>query len=190
MLFRLVTTALALCPKGIYGKAFNSLVGPYIAYTEQFSLCDPDPNHPIAWKWYLRSTHFNPFKPKELQLVTGNITGLIDIGDDYGGVAILDIRSNNQWKENAFVFSYKKNVCRAIRDNIPGFTSVFFKIKPTGPCIFKRGFYEVNNAPIDWTFPNVPVMPYGHYRFKLMMSKAGQYDTCYVAECRIIPKLE
>ena len=51
----------------------------------------------------------------------------------------LDIRSNNQWKENAFFIPKPPGIgaCSFVRDNIPGFMGVVFKQTTkniTRPC--------------------------------------------------------
>ncbi|XP_026287854.1 uncharacterized protein LOC113213116 isoform X2 [Frankliniella occidentalis] len=165
----LMTLALITCGKGIQGKGINSVIGPYTAFVERFYNCQPD-NRPLPWTWNLRVTHFNPYKPKELQRLT-------------------DTRSNNQWKENAFVFNFIKNGCRALKDNAPGYyEQVLKKREVKGACCFKPGVYEVNNASVDWSFPNVPILPYGRYRVRAMFGKADDDYTCSVADARIVPK--
>ncbi|XP_052128313.1 uncharacterized protein LOC113211474 isoform X2 [Frankliniella occidentalis] len=180
----ILVTAL-LCQKSIHGKALNTVYGPYTAYTERFYNCERD-NLPD--QWHLRTTHFNPLKPREVQLLTGNLTVEEPIDDSCCGLkVILDTRSNNQWKENAFIFAYKSNVCRTIKENMPGFYNLFFKKEVNGACV-KPGVYQVNNAPIEWIFPNVPIMPYGQYRFRLMVHKPDHLIACIVVECRLVPK--
>ena len=53
--------------------------GPYIAYADQF--WDIGGNH-SGISFYLRVSHFNPFKPYELQRLTGNVTLRQTITDD------------------------------------------------------------------------------------------------------------
>lgn len=48
--------------------------------------------------------------------------------------AVLDSRSNNQWKENAFVFNLPA-ACSAIREHIPDLFRVMFGgLSKRGPC--------------------------------------------------------
>ncbi|XP_052128321.1 uncharacterized protein LOC113203124 isoform X1 [Frankliniella occidentalis] len=165
--------------------------GPYIAYVERFYMCEPD-NRPLPWRWVLRATHFNPFKPKELQRVTGNLTFSSGLLDDSDWVkVIVDTRSNNQWKENAYVLKFNDHACRAIKVNIPGFYEQFLKKREVkGACLFRPGVYETNDAPLNWTFPNVPALPYGQYRFRLMIGKAKNLYACFVADARAVPKTD
>ncbi|XP_052128315.1 uncharacterized protein LOC113205824 isoform X1 [Frankliniella occidentalis] len=185
----LMALAIITCGQAVHGKGINSMIGPYIAYGERFYMCEPD-NRPLPWKWYLRATHFNPYKPKELQRITGNVSGATGLFDDGSWLkVIVDARSNNQWKENAYVFNFKKNGCRVIKENIPGFyEQVLKKREVKGVCAFKPGVYEVNNAPIDWSFPNVPILPYGQYRFRLMIGRDEHLNACWAADARAIPK--
>lgn len=49
----------------------------------------------------------------------------------------------------------------------------------------------MDDEPIDWIFPNVPVMPYGRYQFTISMvdTKAGTLPfMCLTVDCEIIPK--
>ncbi|KAK3914355.1 Glycosyltransferase family 92 protein [Frankliniella fusca] len=54
------------------GKTIHSFAGPYTVYADRFYNSEKEE---CPWKWYLRVTHFNPQKPSELQIITGNITG-------------------------------------------------------------------------------------------------------------------
>ncbi|XP_052122301.1 uncharacterized protein LOC127749182 [Frankliniella occidentalis] len=185
----LMALAIITCGQGVHGKPINSMVGPYIAYVERFYNCDPE-NRTLPWRWYLRGSHFNPFKPKEFQRLTGNITLTNATFDDSCSMKIiLDLRSNNQWKENAFVFNFRKNACRVFKENNPTLYEVVYKKRESnGACILKPGVYELNNASVDWTFPNVPILPYGRYRLRSMTGKADDLYSCWAADCRAVPK--
>ncbi|XP_052128947.1 uncharacterized protein LOC127750689 [Frankliniella occidentalis] len=176
--------------EGIFSKGFNSLIGPYIAYGERFYNCQPN-NRPLPWIWNLRATHFNPYKPKELQRVTGNVKGANGTIDDHcWSKVIVDIRSNNQWKENAFVLSFKNNACRYAREYTPGVYKQILKGEDEGACIRPPGVYEVNNTPVDWSFPTVPLIPYGYYRFRVMFGKAENLYGCWVADAKAVPRTD
>ncbi|XP_052130795.1 uncharacterized protein LOC127751367 isoform X2 [Frankliniella occidentalis] len=98
------------------------------------------------------------------------MSGSISIDDSAWVRVNLDVRNNNQWKENAFIFDFKDKACSMISSHIPGFYHVVFDKDgkaPKSPCIIPAGVYVVNQEPIDWTFPNFPVLPYGHYQFKI-----------------------
>ncbi|XP_052133640.1 uncharacterized protein LOC113217293 [Frankliniella occidentalis] len=139
----LILIALALVSQaGIHGKAFNSVLGPYISYGERFYMCEEPNNRPLAWTWYLRATHFNPLKPNELQRLTGNLT-IADVPFDNSlwAKVIADVRSNNQWKENAFIFRFK-GAYRSLKQNIPGF---YERVLKRGEDIDARLFKTVSN---------------------------------------------
>ncbi|XP_052124758.1 uncharacterized protein LOC127749672 [Frankliniella occidentalis] len=173
----------------ICGTTIYSAIGPYRAFTERFYECNP---HPRPWRWHFRTTRFNPYKPKEIQLLTGNITlGNKSFDDSLPITVILDTRSNNQWKENAFIFTFKSRACTTIKTNIPVlYEQLFKKREINGVCSHQPGVYEVNNAPVEWIFPNFPMMPYGFYKFKIKFGTAENLIMCGVVECRIIPRLE
>ncbi|XP_026277358.2 uncharacterized protein LOC113205816 [Frankliniella occidentalis] len=154
-------------------------------------MCEPD-DRPLPWRWFLRATHFNPYKPKELQRLTGNITvtnGTFD--DNCSGEVTAAARSNNQWKENAFVARFRNKGCQAVKENIPGFYNLFKdkEVKGTGMCKFPTGLYEVNNAPVNWSFPNFPILPYGQYRFRLKALKAETLMACLLVDAKVVPRL-
>ncbi|XP_026273425.2 uncharacterized protein LOC113203124 isoform X2 [Frankliniella occidentalis] len=171
--------ALTLCSAGIQGKAINSVIGPFIAYAERFYMCETD-NQPLLWRWFLRATHFNPLRPKELQRLTGNVTATGGLLDDSDWLKIIvDTRSNNQWKENAYVFKFNDHACLTIKVNIPDFYEKLLKKRNVkGACFFRPGVYEINDAPMNWTFPNVPIFPYGQYRYRLMIATLAWPGMC------------
>ncbi|XP_026286175.1 uncharacterized protein LOC113211870 [Frankliniella occidentalis] len=176
---------------GTHGKAINSFLGPYIMYTDRFYLCEPD-KRPLPWRWHLRTTHFNPRKPKEKQLLTGNLTGVnMSFDDSCWMKVILDARSNNQWKENAFIFLVKSKACTRYRAGAPALYDLFFRKREiNGMCSHQPGVYAVENATLEWTFPNIPIMPYGHYRYRMMLGKAENLLMCGALEASLIPKVE
>ncbi|XP_026274879.1 uncharacterized protein LOC113204090 [Frankliniella occidentalis] len=183
----LILVIVLLCQKAIHGKAINSLFGPYIAYVERFYNCGPDD---LPWQWHLRVTHFNPVKPREAQLLTGNVTIDEPVDDSFGVKVFLDVRSNNQWKENAVVFAFKSGVCQRLKENMPTFYNLFYKKSETeGTCVLKPGVYEANNEPCEWVFPKFPILPYGQYRYRFTVSKLDRPIACLAAYCRIVPKL-
>ncbi|XP_026289006.2 uncharacterized protein LOC113213990 [Frankliniella occidentalis] len=182
--------ALALIsPLGIHGKVLNNFMGPFIAYTERFSLCESN-NQPLPWRWHLRGTHFNPAKPRESQLLTGNITGeKYPLDNKSWAKVVIDVRSNNQWKENGFIFSFKDKACQNFKDHIPTVYELFFKKNETkGECKIEPGVYEVENGPIRWVFPKFPIGFYGHFRFKLMFGMDEIQYACMSVDCKTIPK--
>ncbi|XP_052122250.1 uncharacterized protein LOC127749169 [Frankliniella occidentalis] len=188
--FQLVLLAL-VCQEGNPGKVIHSVIGPYIAYSERFYMCEPNSSL-LPWTLNLRGSHFNPYKPKKLQLLTGNVTGVNVLLDKHGWTKIiLDIRSNNQWKENAFVFNFnKKGACQVCKEQGPNFYKQIFKGEDKGACIIQPGVYEANNTPVDWINPKVPLMPYGSYRFRLTFGNAENLYACWVIHAKTIPKTD
>ncbi|XP_052122366.1 uncharacterized protein LOC113213664 [Frankliniella occidentalis] len=146
-------------------------------------------NRTPAWKWNIHTTRFNPYKPREILLLSGNVTGVNgSLDDNCWGKIILDVWRNNQWKENAFVFFRKDKACTHIKTNVPTLYEPLFKKRETkGQCILKPGVYELNNAPVKWVFPNIPIMPYGRYRFRMTGGRTESY-TCMACELTVIPK--
>ncbi|XP_052123341.1 uncharacterized protein LOC113205164 isoform X2 [Frankliniella occidentalis] len=140
MAFRwsIILVALIARQADVLGKSFNSFAGPWIGYVDRFYLCE-EPNHPLPWRWHLRGTHFNPQKPTELQLLTGNMTFEKEPLDDSTWIKVLmAVWTNNQWKENSFIFHFKDKGCTAIKENMAGFYEIFFKKTETqGACIIK-----------------------------------------------------
>ncbi|XP_052131958.1 uncharacterized protein LOC127751844 [Frankliniella occidentalis] len=187
MSFRLVLLAFAI-KEGIHGKGINSFMGRYIIYTDRFYMCEPN----LPSKWYIRASHFNPQKPKELQVLTGNAMLSFLTDDSTWLKIVIDVRSNNQWKENAFVFYFKDNACRALKENIPEIYNEVFKqgeVIKGAHCMVKPGVYEVNKAPANWTCPNIPIMPYGHYRYRSWFGKPEKVSYgCWAVDFHIIPK--
>ncbi|XP_052125617.1 uncharacterized protein LOC127749833 [Frankliniella occidentalis] len=183
-----VLQILMFCEEGIHGKVMKNLIGPYIVYGEHFTNCEPN----LPSTWYLRASHFNPRKPKELQVLNGNWTISFMFDDNTWVKVVIDVRSNNQWKENAFVLNFKNNGCRALKENAPElYNQVFKQAEVSGAhCSLKPGTYEVNNTKAAWIFPNLPAFPYGHYRLRAWMGKPEIVYGCWGAEGWFIPKPE
>ncbi|XP_052126203.1 uncharacterized protein LOC113215181 isoform X2 [Frankliniella occidentalis] len=181
-LYMLVTVTL-VNHEGTDAKAIKSFAGPWIVYADRFSVCENEGD----WKWNLRVTHFNPQKPNDLQLISGNLTVSRSVNDSSWARANLAVRNNNQWKQNAFIFEFKDKACSLVTVHIPGFYRTFFG-KVRDPCVLRAGLYEVDREPIDWTFPKVPIMPYGHYLFKLRFGYEKDTVACVLAECHVVPK--
>ncbi|XP_026292137.2 uncharacterized protein LOC113216609 [Frankliniella occidentalis] len=189
MAFLLVVLQALMFYDGIHGKVMKSLIGPYIVYADYFNNCEPN----LPSTWFLRATHFNPRKPKELQVLSGNWTVSFMFDANTWMKSVVDVRSNNQWKENAFVLNFKNNACRALKENAPEiYNQVFKQAEDKGAhCALKPGTYEVNNTRAVWNFPNLPVMPYGHYRYRSWFGKPEKvYYGCWVAEAWVVPKPE
>ncbi|XP_052127868.1 uncharacterized protein LOC113213845 isoform X2 [Frankliniella occidentalis] len=108
----LVALLTLLCQKVHHSNAFNSFAGPYIVVIEDRGAYSCElPNNHILWGWHWRTSHFNPNRPREKQLLTGNITGLnVTLDDSWSATVSMDSLSNNQWKENALVFPWKRSL--------------------------------------------------------------------------------
>ncbi|XP_052122438.1 uncharacterized protein LOC113213503 [Frankliniella occidentalis] len=188
MSLTIVALLALLCRMSTHGRTLNSFAGPYIAFAERFYNCET--NLSLPWQWAFHPSRFNPYKPRELQLLTGNLTARnVDMDDSWWLKVILDVWANNQWKENAFVLFFKNRACSSLRANTPSFYEHVFKREIKDRCIIKRGVYEVRNAPIEWVFPNIPIMPYGRYKHRSTSGKADKY-LCLSGEFHAIPKVD
>ncbi|XP_034244362.1 uncharacterized protein LOC117647001 isoform X2 [Thrips palmi] len=107
----------------VESKRLNTFAGPFIAYGHSFSPCESDGGAVI----HIRATHFNPLRPYDLQLLTGNFTIKENIGDDSWSLVDMAVRSNNEWKENAFVFNFPKMGCSGMREQFPNFYRIISK---------------------------------------------------------------
>ncbi|XP_052126969.1 uncharacterized protein LOC127750172 isoform X2 [Frankliniella occidentalis] len=189
--FELVFLALII-QRGVHSKSIHSIAGPYIIYFDRLYACEPiDPTLP--WRHHFRLTRYNPYKPSEAQLLTGNLTGELPIDDSCWGKMNVALWANNQWKDNAFVVGFKDTVCSRYKENAPSLWELFFKgteEKGKVGCLIKPGFYEYKNVPARVVFPNVPVGPYGRYKMSVWVGKADKMYYCFVGEFRLVPKLD
>ncbi|XP_034238519.1 uncharacterized protein LOC117643634 isoform X1 [Thrips palmi] len=173
---------------GKAGKAINSYAGKYIVYADTFYMCDSE----SLWDWNFRVSHWNPAKPNELQRLTGWFNATVHSLTDASWVnVVLDVRANNMWKENAFVFKFPNMACTSVKKQIPEFWNVVLKLpRNEKVCRIPPKLYELHDEPIAWFFPSFPVMPYGNYRFRLTMGPPGKPAmSCLAAECHIVPKM-
>ncbi|XP_052120995.1 uncharacterized protein LOC127748965 [Frankliniella occidentalis] len=173
--------------EGTDGKSIRSFAGPFISYADRFYQCEKEGK----WSWNMRVSHFNPQKPKQLQVLSGNLTAPVPIDDSAWVRVNLDVRNNNQWKENSLVIDFKDKACSMIATHIPGFYHLMFDKDgkaPKSPCVIPAGVYVANQEPVDWTFPKFPVLPYGHYQFKIKIGSAKDLIACLIVECHVIPK--
>ncbi|XP_034231402.1 uncharacterized protein LOC117639642 [Thrips palmi] len=164
--------------------------GPYIAYGVQ-PICCPSENEQFS----LRLSHFNPQRPYDPQMISGYLTFKEDFGDGYMTSVAIDKRSNNQWKENFFLMKFSNMGCSAMRNQIPDLYRIF--VETTGapkskkvPCVIRAGHYIWKNESVNWNFPNVPIVPYGHYRFRLRCAAndTGKVHMCVEVDGHAIPK--
>ncbi|XP_034236947.1 uncharacterized protein LOC117642645 [Thrips palmi] len=170
------------------GDQYTSFAGPFLAYVHRLYPCQTNGSTTL----HIRASHFNPAKPWMKQTLTGNTSMTFTITDVYWGRARMDVRSNNQWKENAFVFKLPGGACSILRGNIPSLFRILYNgvaADPKSPCRIPKGTYEFEDEPVDWVFPNAPIMPYGFYRFLGSFGLGSTIETCITAECQIIPKV-
>ncbi|XP_034239148.1 uncharacterized protein LOC117644072 [Thrips palmi] len=166
-------------------KQLNSFAGPWIAYADKYYMCEGD----YHWSWSLKPTHFNPARPLDVQRLTGWANATTPMTDQTFLHVTLDIWNNNMWKENAFVFKFPDHGCTMLVKNIPDFSRQVFSYKPRTPCLIPAAFYEVNDKPVSYLFPNVPTMIYGHYRLRLASGYRGSTpEACFMVECHVVPK--
>ncbi|XP_034253668.1 uncharacterized protein LOC117652687 [Thrips palmi] len=155
-----------LNPDLVCSKTINTFAGPYISYTTRFDPCPSDGTFAIN----LRPSHFHPARPFERQTVSGNFTILSPFDETYWLRVDMAGRSNNQWKENAFIFNFPRGACSTLRDHLPDFFAMIAQGNPTKnvSCPLEAsGTHEVKNEPTSWVFPKFKTMPYGRFKFTL-----------------------
>ncbi|XP_052129708.1 uncharacterized protein LOC113215648 [Frankliniella occidentalis] len=104
---------------------------------------------------------------------------------------VVDTRSNNQWKENAFIFNFPGGSCSAASQHTKCFETLTGKLlRKEKPCGLNPGVNILSDTPMDWSFPYFPIMPYGTWRFRLSYGQTGQKRAsgCHIAEAVTIPK--
>ncbi|KAE8737286.1 hypothetical protein FOCC_FOCC017251 [Frankliniella occidentalis] len=144
-------------------------------------------------KIYVRPSHFrNPAQVQtELQRMTGNITFHLPGNDSFWIYLKLDVRNNNQWKENAFVFNIPGGGCTAMRTYAPEAYQTVFKRDPNlrETCTFPKGIHQINDMPLNFSFPKMAVMQYGHWRVQFTGGIRRRTTLCMMAEAKTLPKL-
>ncbi|XP_034247045.1 uncharacterized protein LOC117648586 [Thrips palmi] len=179
----------------VTSKAIHSFAGPYIAFVHTVFPC---PSLRLA-EVSVRASHFNPLKPFDKQTVQGYARSSYNVTDNFLTKVTMAVRSNNQWKENAFVFTFPNSGCTAIRDHLPDLFRVIAKhsgasMNKKDPCLIPGGSYKFKNESVSWTAPHFPVMPYGRYKFHMAayfmnLTKAeAEPRFCVSCDCEIVPK--
>ncbi|XP_034238324.1 uncharacterized protein LOC117643504 [Thrips palmi] len=175
----------------VRSKNINNFAGPYIAFGHKFDPCPSDGTIEVL----IRASHFNPARPYDLQTISGNLSSKEDMKDNYWSRVEMAVRSNNQWKDNAFIFNFPRLGCTAIREQVPDLFRIIAKHSgaPTdkaAPCVIPAGVYVLKNESVSWTFPNFPVIPYGRYRFRVTSRSITSRTTllCLEVDCEAIPK--
>ncbi|XP_034250257.1 uncharacterized protein LOC117650766 [Thrips palmi] len=115
------------------------------------------------------SSHFNPAKPYDPQIVTGTVTIPLNVDDSFWISGRIAKRANNQWKENYFVTNrFPMGFCSAVRSNVPEAYSKLFKPKSmTGLCSIAKGSYSMDHEPVRYSLANFPTLPYGTFFMRL-----------------------
>ncbi|XP_034241661.1 uncharacterized protein LOC117645510 [Thrips palmi] len=169
--------------------------GPFIAYARSFERCDSQEQY--TYTLDLRPSHFNPARPFETQTVSGNMSMKKELDDNLWVRVSMALRSNNEWKENAFIFKFPGNACSSIREHLPAIFRLLSKATNTTPakdrrqpCVFPRGSHTIENEPMKWEFPKFKIMPYGRYKFRVQMGAVGSQENlfCNWVDCEVIPR--
>ncbi|XP_034256765.1 uncharacterized protein LOC117654300 [Thrips palmi] len=178
----------------VQSKTINSFAGPYIVFSHRYNPCQSQGVFVV----HARISHFNPKRPYDLQTATGNITLKEDFKDGYWAAGTMAIRSNNQWKENAFVFNIPRKGCSVIRENIPDLYRLFAEVTGgpvadrTAPCVLPKGTYFVPEPrAVNVTLANIPILPYGRYWYRGTLSRTRNSPSalaCVEFDCEVIPK--
>ncbi|XP_052129051.1 uncharacterized protein LOC113202244 [Frankliniella occidentalis] len=184
------TSFLTVSPLLVVGKNIPSFAGPYMVVL--ISAYDCPDNLDYFDSVNMRFSHFNPAAPYQKQRAYGNSTFKTDYDDRRWGSVIADIRSNNQWKLNAFHFNKTKNNCSDCRKDSPQWFRAMYNQDPNapGPCLVKKGLYIMNGTAVDhFNAPRIPVLPYGHYRLRAINGIQNRMLGCMMSEIKVIPKL-
>ncbi|KAE8739800.1 hypothetical protein FOCC_FOCC014692 [Frankliniella occidentalis] len=164
-------------------KNIPTFAGPWIADVKRVYACDHPKN-----ELRLRSniTHFNPARPFAPQTLTAFANFTHDLDDSQWARGKVDIRSNNQWKENAFVLNFRNRACTAAKENLPPELAQYFHLGT--PCVSKAGTHNIV-VNMTWRYVNFPVMPYGTYRAEFSSGPpASDWISCVGFIGKIIPK--
>ncbi|XP_034241720.1 uncharacterized protein LOC117645547 [Thrips palmi] len=167
---RFLWALMILAPQhSVEGKRINTFAGPFIAFARSFGRCDSQETYTLD----LRPSHFNPFKPFDLQTVSGNLSFKKELDDNVWIRVSMALRANNEWKENAFNFNFPGNACSTIREQLPSLFHLFAKATNSTPakdrrqpCVFLRGSNTIKNEPMKWEFPKFKIIPYARYKFR------------------------
>ncbi|XP_034252467.1 uncharacterized protein LOC117651944 isoform X2 [Thrips palmi] len=191
-------TALLMAPVllslPVHSKSINNFAGPYIVFGHRYDACQSEGTFLLQG----RISHFNPKRPYDLQSFFGNITLKEDFKDDYWASATMAVRSNNQWKENAFVFNFPRKGCSAVREQMPDLYRLIAEVSgaavadKAAPCVIPKGnFVIAEPRPVNATFPNIPVLKYGRYRYRATLRRTRTSPSllaCLELDCEVIPK--
>ncbi|KAK3913375.1 Cathepsin D [Frankliniella fusca] len=164
--------------------------GPFYAYATKVYNCDVSRPEKILWRWHARFSHFKPARPLEPQRFTGNISGTTIFNDSYWGRLVLDSRSNNQWKENAFVFNFPSAACTALLQNAGHMKQLLKPLVRDKPCAILPGVAVFNDQTLTQAYPNIPVLPYGEFRLRAMSNYVGISDpaACLATDFVVNPR--
>ncbi|XP_034250263.1 uncharacterized protein LOC117650771 [Thrips palmi] len=142
---------------------------------------------------HIRTTHFNPSRPFDLQIATTNLSLKVDVADHFWLVS-FSVTGPRERKENAFHFKFPNVGCSVIRAHAPGIFSIISKhtgasMDKNEPCFIPKGEYYMTE-PVNMTFPYFPMMVYGRYRLHLQCRDAPKLPVkfCGYMDFEIIPR--
>ncbi|KAK3926236.1 GTPase Obg [Frankliniella fusca] len=106
------------------------------------------------------------------------------------GRLVLDSRSNNQWKENAFVFNFPNGACTGLFQNAGFIKQMLGHQYREKPCAVLPGAITRTDYPLKVAYPNIPVLPYGEFRGRAMANYIGIRDpaACFAVDFVVNPK--
>ncbi|XP_052123387.1 uncharacterized protein LOC113205224 isoform X2 [Frankliniella occidentalis] len=137
-------------------------------------------------------TPFNIREPYALQIVNGKLSFNRTFDDTYWTRTRIDSRSTDghRWMKNAFLFNFPSKGCSVFREQAPDWYRVLLGdvITSGKECTVPPGVYPIEKQSVNWTFPNVPIMPYGFMRFHSTFGRARETDFCFQAEFHSIPR--
>ncbi|XP_034240057.1 uncharacterized protein LOC117644589 [Thrips palmi] len=172
-------------------KNINTFAGPYIVNLRMLEACPSDGTLEIN----VRPTHFNPSRPFDLQLLTGNVSVKEDIEDRFYANINVAVWANNQWKENFFIMTFPQCGCTAAREQAPDVFRIIAdhsgaEMDKKKPCRIPPGFYVLKNEPVNLNFPYFKVMPYGRYmaRIKTRYRNSNVTRFCLTFDFEMVQK--
>ncbi|XP_052122304.1 uncharacterized protein LOC113214058 isoform X2 [Frankliniella occidentalis] len=182
----LVATVAVAALHAVGAKQIHNFAGPWDAWLERADMCNANADDE---RIQVKFSHYNPNKKFVPQTWSGFANLSREMDDSWWVKAPLAIRSNNQWKENAFVFYFPTKGCSNGRDIAPACLKPFFT-KAGTPCLIKQQVIQFRNTTMKLEFPKVPHLVYGHYRLELSAGpKNEKSEYCVNAIVHIIPKV-
>ncbi|XP_026289098.1 uncharacterized protein LOC113214058 isoform X1 [Frankliniella occidentalis] len=182
----LVATVAVAALHAVGAKQIHNFAGPWDAWLERADMCNANADDE---RIQVKFSHYNPNKKFVPQTWSGFANLSREMDDSWWVKAPLAIRSNNQWKENAFVFYFPTKGCSNGRDIAPACLKPFFT-KAGTPCLIKQQVIQFQNTTMPMEFPKLPRLVYGYYRLELSAGpKNKKSEYCVNAMVHIIPKV-